>query len=476
MNVTTQPIVTRVGILLASLFAFAIPIGADENDRFLLEVPGSVHETSWWDDFQDPTLTRLIDDGLAANPDLAIAQSRMDQARALAWQNLSPVLPQVSVEMTGRQTAIETLGSSAIDQMKNAGENVPDSYLTGSAMLVGRLDLDLFGKRTLGYIGAKRDAAASAHESDAQAMSLTVMIAQTYYDILAWRKQIQAVHKQIQANENLLKLVQIRYERGDADGLDVLQQKQQLATTATLLPQSEAARETAEQQLAVLLGRRPGEKLEVPDRELPKPVQKTPTGRPSDLFRLRPDLLAVDLSLRAKQAYKTSAILQFFPSVQLYAQAGEQVKYINENDQEFVWEIGATISVPLFQGGSNVANYRIARAQERAAKQEKRQAKLRAEQEVENALLLQEQARRQLKAYNNQFESAALALQQSKSRYVSGLANYQTVLTALTTRQQAELNVIRAERAVLNARIALLDSLSGSWAENLGKPSGGNDK
>ena len=66
------------------------------------------------------------------------------------------------------------------------------------------------------------------------------------------------------------------------------------------------------------------------------------------------------------------------------------------------------------------------------------------------------------------------ALQQSTSRYVSGLTNYQAVLTALTTQQQAELNVIDARSDLVVTKIALLDAAGGRWMENLGEFNEGN--
>ena len=94
-----------------------------------------------------------------------------------------------------------------------------------------------------------------------------------------------------------------------------------------------------------LLGRLPRDKPDLPERELPMFDTAIPSGRPSDLAAHRPDMKAANASLRAEKARKNSAILQFLPTFQLYGQTGEQAKYINENEDDFVWEVGATVSI-----------------------------------------------------------------------------------------------------------------------------------
>lgn len=445
---------------------------AEKNDSYLHPVEGKISQQPWWEQIGDPTLKNLIKQGLAGNPGLHVAQSRIAQAKAIAFQNLTPVLPKISVELSGRETAIEQLGSNTIEQLEMAGEDVPDSYQSASAMLVGQLEVDLFAKRIMNFMGSKKDAESSLQDRDTEATALAVTIAQVYYEMMAGQDRVQAVQTQIKANENLLELVRLRYERGDATGLDVLQQKQQLAATATQLPAAQAALETSEQQLAVLLGKRPLDKVDLPSKKIPDSTTEIPTGRPSDIINNRPELKSAAASLDAAIHRKNNAILTFLPTVQIYGQAGEQASYIIENEQNFVWEAGLTLSIPIFQGGANVANYRQARAAQQLARNQYKKKSLEAIQRVESAIISEKRAKQQLEAYNLQLEAATLALQQSKQRYVLGVTEFQSVLTALNSMQQAQLNMIEARVAKINARISLLDALGGPWTQNLSEKVG----
>ena len=468
------PTKLRFSVVTALIVALvAVPALAAAEDQYLQPFSGNVSESPWWVAIDDPILTDLIERGLQKNEDVAVARSRLNQAQAVAWQTLSPVLPQIGVEISGRDAAIEGLGERTIQQLEMAGEDVPDSYQSGSAMLVGQLQLDLFGKRILNHIGTRKDAQSTMYDNETLATTVAISIAQSYYDILAGRERVKAVQEQIKANEELLQLVTLRYERGDATGLEVLQQRQQLASTATRLPAAEAALEAAELQLAVLLGREPQNKIDLPTKPLPEMSGDIPTGRPSDLAANRPEMKAAAMSFDAESYRKYSAIMSFFPTLQAYGQIGEQATWIVDKEQQSVWEVGLTLSIPIFQGGSNIAGYRQAKAAQTAARRELRKQTLESNRKVESAVVSEKLAARQLDAYSTQFEAASSALKQSKQRYVLGVADFQTVLTAINTKQLAELNMIEARVARIVARISLLDAIGGSWTEEFLQKAGG---
>ena len=47
----------------------------------------------WWEEFDDPVLTSLIDQGLQSSPNLKIAQERLKAAAQVALQKKSSTLP-----------------------------------------------------------------------------------------------------------------------------------------------------------------------------------------------------------------------------------------------------------------------------------------------------------------------------------------------------------------------------------------------
>lgn len=413
-------------------------------------------EERWWAGFGDPVLSELVDIGLANNPDLGIARTKIEQADAATWQGLAPLLPQFSFDLNGNLNSIEMLGGAT-----PPGETWPETYKTGSAMLVGRLNADIFGKQILSQQATRRDRDAATESGEVTTVELAASIARTYYQLVAAQNQVATVKRQIETNQQLLDLTQLRYERGEAEGLDVLQQRQQLAATHTLLPQAEAIAAAAKKNLVLLLGG-------ADEAELPSPVKALPMFEPMAPIKPTADAIvelpAVRLSasqLAAAKARRLSATMSFFPTVQVTGQAGQQATYIDELEDQFVWTLGAGISIPLFQGGQNLGTYRFNAAKEREAQHTLRKAELAAQNRLDIAQVEEDQYRRQLAAYHRQLEAADEALRQSESRYTLGLTNFQSVLTSLTARQQAELNVINSHLSLVLARVELHQALGG---------------
>src|SRR6202163_4051086 len=57
------------------------------------ELVASVNLTQWWRSFRDPQLVSLVERSIAANPDIAIALARLQQARAQQFVAIGAALP-----------------------------------------------------------------------------------------------------------------------------------------------------------------------------------------------------------------------------------------------------------------------------------------------------------------------------------------------------------------------------------------------
>jgi len=298
-------------------------------------------------------------------------------------------------------------------------------------------------------------------------VALAGNIARAYYDVVAAQEQLALLHGQIETNRALLELTELRYLTSEATGLDVLQQRQQLAATEALVPGARALARTRQQQLTVLLGRDVDDEATVSAAQLPGLPPDPATGRPLDLLDNRPDLKASGLRLQAAGARKNASIQSFLPGLALSGQVGTQAMYVDEMETQETWGVGATLSLPLFQGTANWASFVEARAAAGSATATHEQAVRQAVQQVEGALFNEQEVGAQLDAYRRMLEASQLAFTEARERYAAGLTNYLTVLTAINAQQQAELNVLSAHRSLIDARIAVHESLGGPWTAGL---------
>ncbi len=470
----------------------------------------------WWETLDDPLLVDAVQSGLGDNLELHSAWARVVQARALALQAASPLLPSLSFDTTWSTQPLDTFGfqfqasdpsaagaagapstpptgstiptttstggtpptaapAGAPSSAQGQAEEPPELFHTGQGALNARWQLDLFGRNTLAWRASHLEARAGEGDRDAQAIAVTTLIAEAYFDVVVSRQRVAVLEAQRVAQQELLDLLTLRFESGSATGLDVLQQRQVLASTEAALPPTRSALRARELQLATLVGRMPAERPDVAPG-LPAPSPLPPLGRPADLTDHRPDLRASWDRLEAMRQRRTSAWLGLAPTVSANAAAGRQYKWLTEYDDQAFWSVGAQLSVPIFQGGATMAAIEQARGAEHGAVASWNLAWLTAVREVEEALSTDVERRAAHDAAIRQEDAARLSFGESKDRYLAGLDTYLVVLTSQTALQSAELNRLQAHRDLVSARVQLHDALGGPWASNLGPQAARGDR
>jgi len=417
----------------------------------------------WWTRFSDPELNGLVKEGTRSNFSVLTAQSRIDEADAVVAQQLAPLLPTATWDTSLTTAPLDSLGFQFGGSAGGAGGgmpvDLPELYWQASSVVNLNLAIDITGKNVLGHRAAKEDRAAARHDVAAQRQTVASQITAAYFDLITARAQLAIAKKQIETNEQLLELTQLKFETGQATAVDVLQQRQQVATSKVQVPRAEQQERAFEQRLAVLMGDAPGQRFDTPS-SLPSLPRAPDVGAPSDLLRARPDLRAKTVRLEATEKRTKVARRSFAPNLSLGARGGIQA--INTtgdwNEQSF-WSATATLSVPLSTGGGTYAKMRQAKAQQRTASRDLSQSTLLAVQEVEDALLREAQQADVLDLYKEQYEAANAAFEESRKRYAEGVAEYLPVLTALASVQRAELDIVTAQRDLIAARIDLYTAL-----------------
>lgn len=432
-------------------------------------------DAPWWSSFHDGELNRIVEEGLGDNYDVKSAQSRIDEADAVVTQQLAPLLPTVTWDTQGSMAPTETLGFQfgGIGAGGMMGPEPDPLYFTWSTALNARIDIDLSGRNVEAKRAAEHDAAAAEAELDAQRVALAGQIVNAYYDVVAAKQQLAAVQRQVSIAEQLLEVTELRFENGQANAVEVLQQKQQVASAQTLEPPAEATVKAYQQRLAVLLAENPGTQYATPD-ELPEVGPAPALGSPDDLMRNRPELRAAQERLEGSRSRRKNANRQFAPTLSITGALGYQGFYLDSNApgsephrHQGFWNAGALLSVPLFQGGRNVGGVQKARAAENTAMYSLNQSTLRAVQEVEEAIVNEEGQRKAVAAWERNFESAKEAYEESRNRYAAGVGDYLSVLAAFDAARAAELNLINARRQLISARVRLYTALGDNWRDQV---------
>jgi NodT family efflux transporter outer membrane factor (OMF) lipoprotein len=298
-------------------------------------------------------------------------------------------------------------------------------------------------------------------------VSLAAEVAQTYFQLRAGQMQRQITLELIAAQREDVALLQSRFEHGLTGEADVASARGQLASLESQLPPHEQSIAIAKHALAVLTGRQP-EALDVEfgePGELPNPPTNIPVGVPATLARRRPDIRMAEDQLHAATAQIGVAVAAFFPDVSLsgtYGLRNTGSRYLFDWSSNF-YTYGPKISIPIFQGGSLVANVRLSRAQAAEAAFNYRKTVLSALQDVEDGLTGLRTDAERCAALRETVGADQRAVDIDLDGYRHGLLSYINVLTVRIQAVQAREQLAEALLTQSTDLVKLYKALGGGW-------------
>jgi multidrug efflux system outer membrane protein len=279
--------------------------------------------------------------------------------------------------------------------------------------------------------------------------------------------EIGTVARTIDLRREQVKLVRSRFEGGIGNELDIARAETELATTEAEAAALARRRTELENALAILAGSNPAV-FRVPANTStnwdPVPPQ-IPAGLPADLLERRPDVAQAERLLASANARIGVAKAAFFPVLSMTASGGYLSGELDNlfNWDSRVWSIGPSLSLPIFAGGRNRANYHRAQAAFQETVARYRQQVLVAFGDVENSLSgirhLADQSTAQQRAVAQASRAAELATQ----RYRSGIVAYIEVIDAERDALQAERANAQLAGQRLIATVQLIKALGGGW-------------
>lgn len=416
----------------------------------------------WWRLFADSQLDTLIQEAIAANPDLAIAETRIREARAqsrIAGAELSPNLDMSSGYSHTRKSEHVPSGGTRQDLFQLSFD--------------ASWELDLFGGNRRQIEAAEAMLAASVEAYRDVLVSLTAEVAKNYIDLRAAQKRLVIANNNIKLQEQTLTLTQERHAAGLGDSLEISQAQTQLALLQSQVPALEILAAKARHQLTLLLGRQPTDPTWLGAAPLPQPPLHLPDLLPSTLLRQRPDIRSAERQLAAANAEVGMATADLFPRFSLAALVGLQSTDLQQliTSGSRYWTMGPAIQWPLFDGGRRRASLTASEARLDRARLSYEKTILRALAEVEDALVDFDREHNTRVRLNEAVLSSRQATQLSQDQYQAGLSNFLNVLLASATLAQSEDKLAQSDQRLALAMIALYKAMGGGWQDAPAAPS-----
>lgn len=417
----------------------------------------------WWKLFNDRELNRLVDRAMAANTDLAAAKARVDTARALVGLDRARMFPRLDLNGSA---GVSRASQDATSERLPKG--IPFEIPLETERYRGTFDLsyepDLWGRNRRLLEASSAEAAAAEALFDAQRLGIATEAARQYFLICGLDAQALVIQDTIKSRQDTLGLQQSKLDAGLTDGLAASQARTELALAKNDLALVQRQRGAAENALAVLCGSVPAD-FKIGRRKSLPAMPEIRAGLPAEVLNRRPDVRASEQNLRAANARIGVAEAAFYPNFSLSAGGGfESIDAKRFLDwQNRVLSLGAGVAAPIFDAGSNRANFDAAVSRRDEALAAYKNTLLVALREVEDALVDMKGLARSRKALDQALASARDTQRISQERYDKGLSSYLEVVEAGRTVLRVELVLAQTDAQQRVTLAALAKALGGGW-------------
>ncbi|OJA78285.1 RND transporter [Burkholderia ubonensis] len=433
----------------------ASDIHGGEAQHFVhgLDLPGD-----WWTLFRSPALNAIIERALAANPSLQAAQAALREANETRLAGEGALFPTISAgaSVTREKKAPASVGSGS-------GSAIPPFTLKSASVNVTYL-LDVWGGTRRQVEALTAQAEFQRFELEASYLTLISNVVLAALQDASLRAQVAATQEIVDIETQQLAGLKREFAIGAAANTAVLAQAAALAQARAALPPLQKQLAQTRNQLAAYLGRFPNdaptETFELEALQLPATL---PVSLPSQLVAQRPDIRASEALLHAASAEIGVATANLLPQLTLSAAYGSETAQTLFGPGTAVWNIGAGLLQPLFEGGTLLHRRRAAIAAYDAAAAQYRVTVVTAFQNVADALRALQSDASAVNAQAAAERAAADSLAASQRQFRIGEISHLALLDAQRTYQQARIGEIQARVARYSDVVALFQALGGGW-------------
>jgi len=415
--------------------------------------PQASLSSTWWFDYHDDTLTRLIQQALKANQSIAQAEAAYRLAQATVAANTANLYPQISAGISGTRMG---LGPGAATTSSTFA--MPGVYNIVSANVSASWEPDLWGQIRREIESSKESAQATDAQLAGERLSIAASVATDYF-------ALRQADQQQQIDTRMLDMTRASFEQKESSSNDVLMEQDTLEQVIAYLQATQATREQYEHAIAVLTGVPPSNFSVAPEPHYSFATPVVPLALPSQLLERRYDVVSAERMAAAANAKIGVAEAAFFPTLMLSAQAGFQYGALSSlfSLPNRLWTLGPSLTQPIFDGGARNAALHEARATYDEYVAAYRQTVLAAFQSVEDSLSSSNHLMQQQQAYAGVFRRNQQLFEREQAQFRLGMASKQNVLSQLLTLLLAQQNLADTQAFLTLSSVTLIKNLGGGW-------------
>lgn len=402
--------------------------------------------SDWKEIFTDSYLQTYIDQALQNNTDYQSAQLRIEEAKATLLSSKLAFLPSFALAPQGTISSFDS-------------QKATKSY---ELPVTASWELDIFGRMRNSKKQAQALYAQSVDYKQAVRSQLIANVANTYYTLLMLDEQLRLSEETAEAWKETVAAARALMDAGQYNEAGVSQMEATYySVQASVVDLKEQINQT-QNTLALLLAETPRnyERGKLADQVMPDDLS---IGVPLQMLSNRPDVRSAERSLEAAFYVTNQARSAFYPSIVLSGSAGwtNAAGSIIVNPAKFIATAVGQLTMPLFNRGQNIAQLRIAKAQQEEASLSFQQTLLNAGAEVNDALTAYQSSKSKTELYQKQVESLEKTVTSTSLLMEYGTTNYLEVLTARQSLLNAQLTQVSNRFTEIQSVISLYQALGG---------------
>ena len=442
--------------------AVAPPFQPEVSDPMLEPVPPAPVQVGSWDEALELLRQR--------STDLRIALAQVESAAGLRRVALAGLLPTVGGSAGVQYNVLDPetpflgggIGGGGIGTGAGAGGGPRPTVPLGTATVTASVPLlDWSAIQSLRSAGASRRAAELSLEETRR--QLTGELARTLARVASAERISEVNRVNLRSALERLALAQRRLELGAGTQLDVIRLRQDAESARSSVVSGDNSLMQARDALALILGQEQpvGLARNVSLEELLNQGQQECRRLPS--LEERPDLAAARAQLEAAGHDVSAAQAQYLPTLE--AQSTVVGFTVDPGFARVpVWNIGAVLTLPFYEGGARGGRVRQARAQEETARQEVVERQRGASVEVRQVRREVDVARAEQEIATRARELAEENDRLTRRAFEVGAGTSQDLVVSAAALRQAELNLVVSELQLFQARIeAFLVEAACDW-------------
>ena len=359
------------------------------------------------------TIDKCIEIALKSNPQIRLAESNVELSSSSLKSTRSQIFPQISFQTGWTRNG----GTSFIGPIVREGYYNNYSY----GFQLQQLVFD-FGK-TYSKISASSDmneASQQDYISSTQNLIMNTYIA--YFSYLQAQRFIKVSNETLKQTEEHLKQAKALYSVGRSPQFDVLKAQTDADNAKVNLITAESNLRISKLQLENVLNKKLGDKFFLRDNlEVSKDTIDEDAAK-NNALKNRPELISSKYKVEASKSLLTSAWTANLPSINV-AGGYNWKNYILDTKFPDSWNVGVTLSVPLFQGFALDAGIDQARANLKNSEAQNDLTMQAVILDVQQQYANFQVARSKISATKSLADQSALTLKTAEGRYAQGVGS-----------------------------------------------------